>query len=362
MKIYLIQLFIIILLAIILSTISVSKKENIKKFIFIIIAFIMLFSVMGLRNKSVGVDTDLYCRIFKGFVHGTAQNNEMFETSTIYNMYNILVAKVLGPNSQNIILANSFLIVTLFLIFANKSSPNIYITTILYIILYFYLQGFNIARQMIAVLICATSMKYLVDRNLKRYVLLNVLAIFIHNTAIVIFGVGMLLYFIKNLNIKKIAFILFGTIITSFSLDKLMYVFVSIFPKYMYYMKTSSYEYGSGRKYILILVYILFLIIGLYAIYQKREKLSQEQYRKYMIYSTIVAISGVTGLLGSFSILVGRISLYFEIFIIIYIPLIIELIDKRKALWYFFIVVVLFIPFYVQLSGNISGVVPYKFY
>ena len=81
-----------------------------------------------------------------------------------------------------------------------------------------------------------------------------------------------------------------------------------------------------------------------------------------MVYTSLVGVACITGIFGSVSILVGRVSLYFEIFMILYIPMIIELIGKRKEVWYLLTTILLFIPFYVQLLGNISGVVPYQFY
>lgn len=359
MGIYLILLVIVIILAILLG--YSSSDKNIRKTLFIFLTFIMLFSIMGFRNRSVGVDTDLYCRIYTGFVHNTV-NNDNFDTSKIYEYYNILIGKLFGDNARNIIIFNSLFIILLFFIFINKESPNIYFSVILYILLYFYLQGFNIARQMLAIFLSAISMRHVINKDIKKYLLINIVAIFIHNTSIVIFLVGLLLMFIKKMNLKKFVIIMIVGIVSVTLVDRLMYLFISIFPKYASYLSTSNYDFGSGRKILLVLVYGIFLIIGLYAISRKKNEMSENQYRKYMIYSTLVGVSCITGIFGSLSILVGRVSLYFEIFMIIYIPMIIELIGKRKEIWYLLTTILLFIPFYVQLLGNISGVVPYQLY
>ncbi len=359
MEIYLILLAIVIVLAIILGT--PKSNKNIRKVLFIFLTFIMLFSVMGLRDRTVGVDTDLYCRIYTSFVHNTVNNNN-FDSSKLYEFYNIFIGKIFGDNARNIIIANSLCIILLFYIFISKDSPNIYFSVILYILLYFYLQGFNIARQMMAMFLSAISMRYVVNKNIKKYLIINVIALFIHNTSIVIFLVGLILMVIKKINLKNFMTIMILGIISVFLLDRIVYIFVFIFPKYTSYLLTSSYDYGSGRKILLVLVYGVFLIIGLYIINKRKNEISENEYRKYMIYSTLVGISCITGSLGSVSILVGRISLYFEIFMIIYIPMLINLIGKRKELWYVMIIILLFIPFYIQLSGNISGVVPYQLY
>lgn len=361
MGIYLVLLASIIIVAFLLNTVSGNENKKLKKIIFLIFVFIILFAVMGLRDRKVGVDTKLYCNIFKGFVTGQVNNNN-FDTSQIYRYYNIIVGKLLGTDSRNIILANSFIIVLLFCIFINKTSPNIYISTILYILLYFYLQGFNIARQMIATFLSALAINYAVNRDWKKYVVLSLIAIFIHNTAIIIAFVGLMFIIIKNYDYKKMMYLCVGAILSSLVLERLINLFISIFPKYASYVSTNDYEYGSGRKILIIFVYAIFLVIGLYAINRKKRDMEPEKYRKYMIYSSIVLLACVLGSLGSKSILIGRISLYFEIFMIVYIPMVVDLIERRKSLWYFFIILILFIPFYVQLSGNISGVVPYKLY
>lgn len=359
MGIYLILLAVIIALAILLG--YSSSNKNIRKILFIFLTFIMLFSVMGLRDRSVGVDTDLYCRIYTSFVNNSVTNSN-FDTSQAYVYYNILIGKLFGDSPRNIIISNSFIIILLFFIFINKDSPNIYYSVILYVLLYFYLQGFNIARQMLAMLLVAISMRYVVNRNIKKYIIINVVAVFIHNTSIALILVGVLLLILKKINLKRFIIIMMASIVVLTVLEKVIYLFISIFPKYKTYLSTIGSDYSTGRKILLILVYAVFLLIGLYVIHKKKKEMSEEQYNKYMIYSTLVGISCITGSLGSLLILVGRVSLYFEIFMIIYIPMVINLIGKRKELWYFLTTIILFIPFYIQLAGNISGVVPYQLY
>ena len=82
-----------------------------------------------------------------------------------------------------------------------------------------------------------------------------------------------------------------------------------------------------------------------------------------MIYTTLMGLACIIGIEGSFvSILISRISLYFEIFTIIYIPMVIEKINKRKDVWYLITYGIFFISFYAMLLKNISNVVPYVLY
>ena len=51
-----------------------------------------------------------------------------------------------------------------------------------------------------------------------------------------------------------------------------------------------------------------------------------------------------------------------KILTIIYIPMIIEKINKRKDVWYLITYGIFFISFYAMLLKNISNVVPYVLY
>ena len=354
------------MVAIVLNCIGTNsnRSKNLKKILFVMITFIILFGLMALRGRSVGQDTDLYCTIFVNFVNGTV-NTDAFDTSIVYKYYNLFVGMILGNEPRNIIIANSFVIVLLYTIFITKNSMNIYISTILYILLYFYFQGFNIARQFIAMLLFAISMKYSIEGKWRKYIIINLLAVFIHNTAIISALIGMILGKIKHYNVKKVFGILSVIGIGSLFVNTAISIFVTFFPKYISYFTTHNifFETGNGRRLLLIILYFAFMILGLYIFNKKKEELPKEEYRKYMIYSTLIGIACVVGTIGTIiSTLVVRIGLYFELFMIIYIPMVIENISKRKEIWYFFTTIILFIPFYILLSGNNSGIIPYILY
>ncbi len=366
MTIYIILLIGIMIFAAVISCTGSesSRNQKIKKIFFILIVFCILFSVMALRGKSVGQDNNLYCVIFNSVTNGIV--TEQFDTSMGYIYYNQFVSFLLGDNTRNIIIANAFVITSLFVIFVTKSSPNVYVSTILYILLYFYLQSFNIARQFIAILLCAVAMRYAVDRKWKRYIILSICAISIHNTAIFIAIIGFILGIIKHYSIKKILIIWTIALFSGLFITPMIRAFVTIFPKYISYFTTNNIfgETSSGGKLILLLAYLCFTILGLYVLVQQKkkdEKVTED--RKYMIYTTLMGLACIIGIEGSFvSILISRISLYFEIFTIIYIPMVIEKINKRKDVWYLITYGIFFISFYAMLLKNISNVVPYVLY
>lgn len=367
MTIYIIILIVIMALAVIMSLAGskATKNQKIKKIVFILIVFCILFSVMALRGKTVGVDNNLYCVIFNSITDGVI--TEQFDTSMGYVYYNQFVSFLLGDNTRNIIIANAFVITLLFVIFITKSSPNVYASAVLYILLYFYLQSFNITRQFIAILLCAIAMKYAIDRKWKMYIVLSICAIAIHNTAIFMAIVGLILGLIKHYNIKKIMIIWGIALASGLFLTPAIKIFTTIFPKYISYFTTNNIfgETGSGGKILLILVYLCFTILGVFLLKNKKHDQDEDinEERKYMIYMTLTGLACITGLEGAFvSMLIARVSLYFEVFTIIYIPMLIEKIHKRKEVWYLITYIIFFIAFYAMLLKNISGVVPYVLY
>lgn len=370
MTIYIILLIVIMILAVIMSFLNSksTKNQKIKRIVFILIIFCILFSVMALRGKSVGVDNNLYCIIFNSITNGNM--TEQFDTSMGYVYYNQLVSFLLGDNTRNIIIANAFVVTLLFVIFVTKSSPNIYVSTVLYLLLYFYLQSFNITRQFIAILLCAIAMKYAIDRKWKMYIILSVCAISIHNTAIFMAIVGIILGLIKQYNIKKIMIIWAIALVSGLFLTPAIKIFITLFPKYISYFTTNNIfgETGSGGKILLIIAYLCFTILGLYVLLKRKNKnedISEDlcNDRKYMIYTTLIGLACIVGFEGAFvSLLISRVSLYFEVFTIIYIPMVIERINRRKEVWYLMTYIIFFISFCAMLLKNISGVVPYVLY
>src|SRR5699024_3654953 len=122
MTVYIVLLGIIIGLAVIISCVGANTTRNkqIRKIMFLFLAFIMLFSVMALRGESVGTDNHLYCVIFDNIASGN--EIESLNTSQGYILYNRIIALLFGNDSRNLIIISAFIITLIASIFIMKSS------------------------------------------------------------------------------------------------------------------------------------------------------------------------------------------------------------------------------------------------
>lgn len=349
--------FLCILLVCIYAILSFYKsKGKIQKITFLVLSFGTMFIIMALRDKSVGTDTILYYDLFQ--TYSKMSIVEVFKQSTIlYILYNKVIAFFTNSN-QWIIIMNAFIITTLTGKFIYDNSKNVAISTILFILLYHYIQAFNIGRQYIALIIVATfGFKKLVEGKQLRFILVVLVATFFHNTAIICL---LLIIFQKiKLNYKNFFYIVLSSIFGILLMPYIIRLFIFIFPHYSLYFNGNMYFFasGEGRKIILTILYAILLFVNL-LIKCKKEK-NDIDIKKEQVINGAVMLAVIFGVLSLSSIVIGRIELYFSFYVILLIPELIEKVKKGKYLAYFIILLILFIPFYIQLNGNLGEVVPY---
>ncbi len=362
MGIYIIELAIVVIISLIFGYIN-PKKEKKMNIIYMILIFFVLFFVMGCRNYNVGTDTKLYCNIFK---YASTSNDIMSisSASPLYALYNKLIATIFNSsNTQLIIIFNSALIVGLMCLGIYRESENIYLSCLYYILFYFYMQGFNIARQFLTVALLFNSYYYIRENKKMKAIVLIGIATLIHNTAILFGLIEIVVMSIKpNMkNIKKITLI--GIIMTAFT-TKILELFLKIFPRYkIYFSSQNFYEVGQGRKIILTLIYVVIVAIGIFVMKKNEDKLKENnEYKEWFMLTVFMIFAIIIGFLSMKSMLLSRIEIYFSIFVILYMPKVINMFGRSKSLVYYCSLIIMFIPFYVLLSGNNSGIVPYHFF
>lgn len=359
MYIYWVEIIAIALLGII---IFYNGTNTHKKKIFIFSSANILFWVMAFRNQSVGTDTQLYCTVFKNIANAS-NVFKASDASILYALYNKIISIVFGNNSQNIIFGNSFVIIALFSIFAYKNSKNIVMTFLYFLLFYHYFQAFNISRQYISILLVANSLYFIEKKNVIGFLVLNILAILIHNTAIIFLPAGFILLYV-DLDLKKIwKMSIIATIFLALY-EKIINLFLKVFPRYSMYFKGSKlfYNAGGGQRIFVTILYFIIVFLAIILIREKEngkeECIRKEKKMWYdMIFLIILAI--LCGILSLKFVLLNRIELYFSIFIVIFIPLFIEKIPKQKYTIYSFSFIILSFLTYAYFIKNIAGVVPY---
>lgn len=358
-------LFNLILLVSYTLIVKVSKYEGEKKLLFILYV-IHLSTIVGIRSVNVGTDTGLYQAIF----NSTSRQSIMFilqeSDFILYSLLMKLVSNMFNGNYQVFLFIVAIITNFFFLIVAFKlKDMSMFLFTFFYIVLFYYFQTFNISRQFLAISICFFYF-YLLTQNKKISAFIFLLiAVMIHTTALVC----IVFYFLNNIvwTTKKYIFLSFFTILSLGIFENVFSIFATYFPHYdMYSGRIEDFTSGGNRIWLTIFL-TLILLLGIY-VSQNNTKLYPNYF--YVLQSVLV-ISSSIGVFFYANELMVRIQFYFEVFSIIYIPLIFlknkrQIVNNGKVSYLSLLLVplilILFVPFFIQLRNNYGDVIPFEFY
>lgn len=357
MLFYIVNLLFMLAYAILICLIRKNKAKRNKTFL--IVACIHLGLVMALRSYNVGSDTKSYAGLFTEIA--TAYNFfDVIDSAPLYVLYNKGLSYI-STNTQFVIFTNSLIIMIGMCIFLYRNSENPIMSMYYFITLYFYFRGFNIARQFIAIVIVINSYYYLKNKEYKKYFILILIATLIHNTAIV----GLVLYPLRRISWsnKRIGILAIATTFAMVSYEKILNIFLKIFPRYSMYMGGGAYnlsDTGEGKKILVSIFYLGLVILCLLALRFKKNKDQLVKNEMYFL-TAIMTVAVVMGVLFYNNMLISRIEIYFSIFAIVYIPKLIDYIGGReKVLLHYGTMLVTAVPMIAQLHSNISRIVPYE--
>jgi len=334
-----------------------------KRKIYIILFFIISFLFMGLRSKYIGTDTLWYCNYFdiiKTEKLSVALSNGS-KGMYLYIIYNKIISYI-SLDSQILIISNAFIISLLAstaIFYIGKK--HIFLSSILYIFMYYYFTSFNTSRQYIALLIVTNALYFLLYK--KKYLLflfLVIIASMFHITAIISFVFFPLSFFdfskMKTFIIMSLIFIIF----LLFS-NQLIVLFGKIFPDYQGYVDSISDFSNIGRTMILILVNLV-IFLCIFLSYRTFENNNLSKNDSFFLFLFLISI--LLGFISFNNVLLSRINTYFAIYSIFVIPYLVDIftLKKDKLVISLGILVVFFIEFNVLLLGNYSGITPYSFY
>ena len=286
----------------------------------------LFFFVAGLSYK-IHNDYEIYESIYKNITFNNIKNITNYcnikELGFLY--LNIIFNNILNFNyfKALIYFINTILIwkgIRYF--FDEKKSLLIMCFLYLYGVFYFfYLPSF---RHSISVAIFIYSLKYLKEKNFKKYFLLSLIACLFHKSAIILFGIY---YFFKFLKINK-SFLLifyFFNFISYYFLDffwikviNLLISFIGIFyPSIL--SKTEYFQLRSGGSPQEFLFYII--IFGISILYYNRK---EEFFMKgYLLFQVFY-------LFEKYVPIMYRFNLFIQIFFIFYIVIILKKIKNKN--------------------------------
>ncbi|WP_075983034.1 EpsG family protein [Bacillus massilinigeriensis] len=337
---------------------------------------VYLFLTLGLlgflsafRSSSIGNDTATYLYLFT-----ISPDFELELFDSRYEVGYVLLNKVLNlitPNPQIILIASSILIICGFYRFIIKYSEIPWISTFLFFALGYWGQMMNTIRQNIAIVILLLSYDFIKKKKVLPFILLVLFASLFHRTAIIF----LLAYPIAQLkfNLKTVLTSLAIAVSGLTFFGPLLELALGIFPLYQYYLGGVYLDDNIRLATILNIIVITFILLFGRFIVQKQfgkqsnidqpKNFSQVDYR---IFSLFILVGIVIEIISMKFSLLNRVGVYFSVFLIAYLPNVINSIrDKNLRTLIIMIVVLLFFLYSTVIQiyrPEWNDIYPYQFF
>jgi hypothetical protein len=228
--------------------------------------------------------------------------------------------------------------------------------------LLFYQSSFNGVRIMLAISIFIYNLTNIENKKLYRFLLLTIVASTFHISVLITLPLYWLFDFLKfNVNLKKTFVVCICVVFVLSFINELFGYLIEIlgFEQLIYYSKYI----GSSEKSIDITIkkMILFIPILLPGVIFYKKFVKQNCF--FSVYYCLVVIGVIIEVFSTFQAdFFSRIAIYFEIFIVMIVPIYIKVLnEKRQFLTVFCIVSYLFLFWiYIYIVNNDHGTFPYQ--
>ncbi|WP_018930678.1 EpsG family protein [Gracilibacillus lacisalsi] len=339
-------------------TLLTFAKSRITTKLFIVIITIQFALVNGLRHFTVGIDTIRYERKFQSLSSDTISGISEIGYEVAQKLFLLF-----SDNFNFWLLSVAVFVFSLLGLVIYKYSKNYFISYLLFIGLGFFNFSFTGIRQTIAIILVLFSFKYILDKKFMKFFIIILIAATFHYAAIIFLPI----YYIAQIrwNYQYILYLI-GSYILLFLLRAPIGELLTL----LFYEENSLDRYTSsdniGGLAILILIVI---ILGIY-VYSPIKYNSREN----TILANIMVIAFFIQSLSSFSYLFTRLNMFFFIFIILYIPHIINNLDKlpvkltiketKVIKLLITMIIILAVSYYYinNLESDGNGIVPYYFF
>lgn len=302
----------------------------------------------------IGTDYESYIRIFN--LISTGQDTRM---EWAYFLINKTVAYFGGSIEVVFFLVGIIMFLFIYLTLKDHRkviSPGL---GMFIFILFYYQMSFNTIRQVVAVAVLLYSFKFIKDRYFIRFLLLIILASGFHISSLIMIPV----YFIYNLigkQQRRITRLLFYTVtlLIVIGLDKLLIPILSNVESLNYYLKYLDQESTLESGFGFIIRQLPFLAVGfyLYTYIGKYDK----NFSFYYFMFIVSILFGFTRFVGADYI--GRISLNFEIILVLLIPYLVRVLNNRRELFISWLLVCYIVIhwWYIYVYVGSHGTIPYQ--
>lgn len=323
--------------------------DNCKKRNYLFFVGIFLFLFLALRNKIIGsTDTINYYNMMHSAIvsdtWGEYFRDDFVETG--FQFFTFCLSRIF-KDPQWIIVISSFIYVVSICYFIYYNSDDAPVSMVMYVtlgLMTFEMQGM---RQAIAMSICLFAYEFAKHKKFVKFLLLVLLAMQFHQTAVVF----VIIYFLINLkyNIPNLLLIFTGGILAVILADKIVSIANDVFDKNY----TSIVDSGG---FIATFIYIIVIITA----FLFNKKLHDNHNEAKLLYVAILgAVCYILRYFGAQA--AERISFYFMFSQNALLPSNIRQFEAKDAYLIRIIVIFLSIALFVYRLYD-SNLIPYSFY
>ena len=347
--------FILLSVVVLLALIAKKAKNNkilYRSVIFFIFLLLVLFA--GLRDRSVGTDTNNYIGYFQS---DRVVNESLLESKSSLEIGYEILQKTARIFSDDYWILLTFIAITVVFFYFKTIlilSENHAVSIFVFITLATYLFFFNGARQGIAAAIFSFAIVAVVNKDYKKYYLWVAVAFLFHKSVLVTLPFYYLLR--KKYSLKNLAILL----LSLFLMVSLFGQILLLFPEQIISRYGEYIDRGSEGGLLLTIFHIIILSYFIFM----RQYISRSQKGIYDIYlnmTTIFTLIFVIVSMLGLDVNLLRLSLYFSLGSILIWPIIFKTMRKKlKPLVMLFFIIGHLMFFYIYI-GKMSNLYPFSF-
>ncbi len=325
--------------------------------IFVIIACVTLFLVMGLRHPHVGTDTPQYLRVYhsiKYFRWNQVSWDNLLEQEIGFKLYNY-VLNWFGVSDQMYLILYALFVSVVIAKLIEQYCRNLFWGFYFHITIGLFTMSMSGMRQTIACLICWLAISYILRKKPIRFILVVLLAASFHQSAIFFLP----FYFAGYVRVSKVG----GWMMISICV--LLILFKSSILILLSYIMPEKYEiYGliNDRYPLNNGVVLIAVLIPAFCLFfwrnQQKEPRQLQLDSMYFLGSFCYAVITVLALSSQ---AIGRMNMYFYLFNVVLLGNIIsEMEDQRTR--YIVTMFAIVLPGYMFFKAQSLGISPYFFF
>lgn len=362
MLVYYMYVVICILGSLIVPVVVRNKKNAMEKICFI--CFSLLFLLLALRHPSMGYDLRWntsygYLGWFEKIANMPWKDVLNLNIKFPYERGYVILNKIIGmitKNSQVLIGVSAFLSVWPVYKLVKDECTHPIMSMMIFLGLPGFLLNYSALRQGISMGICMLSLKYVKERDIKKFLLMVFVATTIHFSAFVF----VLTYFVYNIKLNKVwRIVTYGVLLLLFTLR------VTLFPKitFLFAMGHKVDMSAKGNSLYFWFFFFIYLVCTI-CLLTNRKDVDRETFNGY---SNILYLGCCCCVFQDIYSISARVTSYFVLILVVLVPMFANTIrDKKIRFIYIACISVLFL--YLGMSriyeGSNSYAVssPYYFY